>query len=145
MTIDKVYMVNVAKTINYGQTSTPAAWYNQAMDKGELPEILSDTVNQTLANGATNSTGHWFYIYPNDPAVSHTTTRIVIETTLGGEKCYYPIDLPALAGNQSYEISKIKLTSPGGDNPNTPVTNENITFNFTVVDWSTIAVEELAS
>ena len=139
-TVDAIYLVNVAGNTNYDLTAAPAAWYNVAENKGELASLLSDAPAAPIVNGQSYDTDHTFYGYPNDLAVN--TTRIVIETTLGETKYYYPINLPEMASNKSYEIEEVKITRPGSDNPDEPVSFEDASFSINVIDWTVVPVTE---
>ena len=139
-TVDAIYLVNVAGNTSYDLTAAPAAWYNVAENKGELASLLVDTPAYPVENGQSYPTAHTFYAYPNDLAVN--TTRIVIETTLGETKYYYPINLPEMASNKSYEIEEVKITRPGSDNPDEPVSFEDASFSVNVIDWTVVPVTE---
>ena len=139
-TVDAIYLVNVAGNTSYDLTAAPAAWYNVAENKGELASLLVDTPAVPIAQGQAYDTAHTFYAYPNDLAVN--TTRIVIETTLGTSKYYYPINLPEMAAKKSYEIAEVVLTRPGSDNPDEPVSFADATFSINVIDWTVVPVTE---
>ena len=139
-TVDAIYLVNVAGNTSYDLTAAPAAWYNVAENKNELASLLYDAPAAPIVNGQSYPTAHTFYAYPNDLAVN--TTRIVIETTLGETKYYYPINLPAMDSNKSYEIEEVKITRPGSDNPDEPVSFADATFNINVIDWTVVPVTE---
>ena len=139
-TVDAIYLVNVAGNTSYDLTAAPAAWYNVAENKNELASLLYDAPAAPIVNGQSYPTAHTFYAYPNDLAVN--TTRIVIETTLGETKYYYPINLPAMDSNKSYEIEEVKITRPGSDNPDEPVSFEDASFSINVIDWTVVPVTE---
>ena len=139
-TVDAIYLVNVAGNTSYDLTAAPSTWYNIAENKGELASLLTDTPTAPIAQGQAYDTDHTFYAYPNDLAVN--TTRIVIETTLGTSKYYYPINLPEMAANKSYEIEEVVLTRPGSDNPDEPVSFADATFSINVIDWTVVPVTE---
>ena len=139
-TVDAIYLVNVAGNTSYDLTAAPSTWYNVAENKGELASLLADTPTAPIAQGQAYDTDHTFYAYPNDLAVN--TTRIVIETTLGTSKYYYPINLPEMAANKSYEIEEVVLTRPGSDNPDEPVSFADATFSINVIDWTVVPVTE---
>ena len=139
-TVDAIYLVNVAGNTSYDLTAAPATWYNVAENKNELANLLYDAPATPIVNGQSYPTVHTFYAYPNDLAVN--TTRIVIETTLGETKYYYPINLPAMDSNKSYEIEEVKITRPGSDNPDEPVSFEDASFSINVIDWTVIPVTE---
>ena len=139
-TVDAIYLVNVAGNTSYDLTAAPAAWYNMAENKGEFASLLYDAPASAIANGQSYSTAHTFYGYPNDLSVN--TTRLVIETTLGSSKYFYPINLPAMEANKSYEIADVVLTRPGSGNANEPVSFSDASFSINVLDWTVVPVTE---
>ena len=138
--VDAIYLINVAGNTSYDLSAAPAKWYNVAENKNELASLLYDAPASLITNGQSYSTAHTFYAYPNDLAVN--TTRLVIETTLGETKYYYPINLPEMAANKSYEIEEVKITRPGSDNPDEPVSFADATFSINVIDWTVVPVTE---
>ena len=138
--VDAIYLINVAGNTSYDLSAAPAKWYNVAENKNELASLLYDAPASLITNGQSYSTAHTFYAYPNDLATN--TTRLVIETTLGETKYYYPINLPAMSANKSYEIAEVVITRPGSDNPDEPVSFADATFSINVVDWTVVPVTE---
>ena len=138
--VDAIYLINVAGNTSYDLSAGPAKWYNVAENKNELASLLYDAPASLITNGQSYSTAHTFYAYPNDLATN--TTRLVIETTLGETKYYYPINLPEMAANKSYEIEEVKITRPGSDNPDEPVSFADATFSINVIDWTVVPVTE---
>lgn len=138
--IDAIYVINVADNRSYDFTAVNTGWFNEAMYKSELPELTHDAVGQNIAQGASYETAHSFYVYPHDASVKNT--RLVIETTLGTKKYYYPINMPALERNKSYEIELVKITRPGSDDPDVPVSFADATFEVNVIDWDVVPVTE---
>ena len=140
-TVDAIYLINVAGNTSYDLTAVPGEWYNVAKYNSELASLLHDAVGSKIANGASHDTVHSFYSYPNDAASK--TTRLVIETTLGTTKYYYPINLPAMESNKSYEIAEVTITRPGSDDPDVPVSFADATFSINVIDWTVVPVEDV--
>ena len=138
--VDAIYLINVAGNTSYDLSAAPAKWYNVAENKDEVASLLYDAPASLITNGQSYSTAHTFYAYPNDLATN--TTRLVIETTLGETKYYYPINLPEMAANKSYEIEEVKITRPGSDNPDEPVSFADATFSINVIDWTVVPVTE---
>ena len=138
--VDAIYLINVAGNTSYDLSAAPAKWYNVAENKNELASLLYDAPASLITNGQSYSTAHTFYAYPNDLVTN--TTRLVIETTLGETKYYYPINLPEMAANKSYEIEEVKITRPGSDNPDEPVSFADATFSINVIDWTVVPVTE---
>ena len=139
-TVDAIYLINVAGNTSYDLTKTPAAWYNVAKNNNELASLLYDAPASAVANGQSYTPVHTFYGYPNDLSVN--TTRLVIEATLGTTKYYYPINLPAMESNKSYEIEEVTITRPGSDDPNVPVSFADASFSINVIDWTVVPITE---
>lgn len=138
--VDSIYVVNAAGNFNYNLSASPTKWYNEGKDKGEVPGLLRDAPAATIANNSSYSTPHYFYVMPN--AATSKTTRLVIAATLGSQKYYYPVDLPALQNNKSYEITGVTIKRGGSDNPDTPVTSDDISFGVSVTGWTTSSIAE---
>lgn len=147
--IVNMYLVNVAGDCTYGGGTTPTLWYNKLADCGDIPEMTKDIVNAVVSPSSPYSVTHTFYAYPNptqDDSDSNTWspryTRLVIETQLGGETFYYPISLPKIESNKSYNISEIKITRPGSKNPDQPVSYFDCSFTVTVEPWDDVVWTE---
>lgn len=138
--VDKIYLVNAAGNAKLDLSGAPSKWYNEGSNKSQVVALLSDTPAATIADKSSYSTAHYFYSMPN-PA-SAKKTLLVIETTLGTQKCYYPIELPALEHNCSYEISKVTIKRPGSDSPTDPVNSSSASFTLKVTPWETTTVDE---
>lgn len=138
--VDSIYVVNAAGNFNYKLNGSPTKWYNENKDKGELTALLRDAPGATIANNSSYSTPHYFYVMPNSAASK--TTRLVIVATLGTQKYYYPVNLPAMQYNKSYEITGVTIKRGGSDDPNTPVTSSDISFGISVNNWVTSNIAE---
>ena len=140
--VDAIYLINVAGNTSYDLSAAPADWYNVAKYQSveSVDKLLYDKVDEAVLNGKSHETVHSYYAYPND--ATSKTTRLVIETTLGESKYYYPINLPEMAANKSYEIAEVVITRPGSDNPDEPVSFADATFSINVIDWTVVPVTE---
>ena len=138
--VDAIYLINVAGNTSNDLTAAPAAWYNVAKNNDELPALLHDSPIGSITDGSSYSKPHTFYGYPND--LSAKTTRLVVETTLGSTKYYYPINMPQMESNKSYEIAELVITRPGSDDPDVPVSFADATFSINVIDWAVVPVTE---
>ena len=138
--INSIYVRNAAGNGSISGKVAVSKWYNGSSAKSDLPTLLYDSVSATVAKDASYTTPHYFYTMPNDN--SENTTRVVIDATLGTKTYYYPVDLPALERNKSYEFTEIKIKRPGSDDVDTPVTTSDISFNVNVVDWTLVSVTE---
>ena len=157
--VDAIYITNVATQMNYGYTMTNNVWYNQFSTPAEpfVPyvsecgDLTYDAVGADVAEDASYATEHFLYGYPNphfDGELDESDvdlqaeTRLVIETTLDGVKRFYPIALPALQSNKSYEVAKLTLTRPGSLSPDQEITVVDALFEVNVVDWTTVLLGE---
>ena len=137
-TIDAIYLVNAAGDLNFGKDGAPSKWYNTAKNKSELATLLVDTPAAAVANKESHATAHYFYAYPNLNSTEDeiVDTRLVVETTLDGRKYFYPINMPKMDSNKSYEINELKITRPGSDDPDKPIVIVDQDFKITVNDWT---------
>lgn len=146
MSIDAIYLTNVAGDTDYAVETAPSTWYNKmGYSASAVDALLYDGgINSALADNAAYSTSHSFYPYPNPTEAnkdggewSPRHTKLVIKTTYGEATKYYPIVLPILERNKTYTITDLILTRPGSDDEDVPVSAADCTFNITVVDWET--------
>ena len=139
--IKRIYVSDAAGNINLECTTSPTKWYNSGDKKDELPTLLSDKdLSIGIENGSSYNTSHYYYTLPHNAGVKKT--KIVIEATLDNTTYYYPLELPAMERNKSYEFQNIVIKRPGADEPTDPVVSESISFNVEVVDWTIVPIEE---
>ena len=145
--IDEIFITNVAGDVNYGLTDNPLEWYNKMDYNSEMAMFTHDAPAASVVNEEAYSTQHTFYCYPNKAADSDATswsprrTRLVLKTTLGTDTYYYPVTLPELENNKSYEL-ELTITRPGSDNADMPVSFEDCAFEITVKPWSVVTVTD---
>ena len=163
-----VYLTNVAGDVNYGKSAsyTASSWYNRRgyESTNSLGSFDYDVVDAPVAAGATNSTVHYFYSMPNnksnivgiEPGQSSFTprrARLIIVAEINGTLYHYPILLPVLESNKSYEINLVNLTRTGnpddgkddGDDPDNhddedPIDKFDQAFEISVNDWTVVLV-----
>ena len=148
--IDKIWLQNVAADINFGLTATPATWLNKQQAPASFSnKYISDIVDASIADETKYETPHTFFCYPNpttDDSSAATWcarhTRLVVQTTLGDNTYYYPITLPVLEYNKSYEIENLTITRPGSDDPDVPVTFKDCTFDINIKPWTVVPITE---
>lgn len=141
--ITKVYLTNVSGECKYFSDMTPELWYHkQGYEPTNTQAFLYDEPGVTVAHGKVYSTSHYFYCYPNPTAKDANggewgarKTRLVVEATLGGETCYYPITLDKIAKNSSYAIT-LTVTRPGSSSPDVPVSTSEATFSVSIKEWA---------
>ena len=147
--INAVYLVNVAGERYYLNDTMPSLWYNKMKneydaEKGD-PAFIYDAMSSPVKvpYNATYTADKYYYCYPNpvtvdtsDETWSERCTRLVVEATLGTETVYYPITLPNVSKNTAYEIT-LKITRPGSESPDVPVSGHVAEFKIEVQDWIT--------
>lgn len=62
-------------------------------------------------------------------------SKLVLECTLGGYTCYYPVSLPVLRTNSRYRIREIVIKHYGSDSPDSPVSFADILVDGKIVSW----------
>lgn len=143
--IRSVYLLDVAANSTYG-LSAPTEWYNR-MSKESTPadELISRTgLSAVVPSGGSRELDCVFYPYPN-PTESNANggiwsarhTKLVVEASIGGQICYYPVVLPVLQRNRTYSISDLTITMFGSDNPDIPIDKGTVEFSILVEDWET--------
>ena len=143
LTVDGIYLINVAGDGNYAADGTPETWVNQLGHKDTgLDALLYDKLSATVNNKKTYEKEHVFYPYPNptqedsyeaDWKPRHT--MLVVEVTFEGKKGYYPVVLPVLERNKTYVIDEMVIRHRPGDVPYQPLETGDATVQITVNDW----------
>lgn len=153
MTLKKVYMSNVAADCDYACSgAAPTVWncklgvFDNPIQNGAL--IVDTGLSEPLAEGATYSIAHTFYVYPNPTTQDSTSdtwsprkTRLVLECEYNGKTSYYPITIntDTIERNKVYHITGLTLKRPGSQNSEKKdpmVSSEvNCTFGVTVSNW----------
>lgn len=144
--VTHVYLINVGAERGFLSETSPKEWYNMMeLNSFDSPaftyEQLSSPVK--LPYSSTWTADKYFYCYPNptetdssDETWSARRTRLVLEATLGGEVMYYPVTLPVIEPNSSYEVT-VKITRRGSPSPDIPVTGIAAEFSVDVQNWIT--------
>ena len=159
-----VYLTNVAGDVDFGHSVDYSIqnWYNKRgyQAANSLVPATYDAVNAAVAAGSTYDTAHYFYSMPNayPGAVGGVFTpraaRLVIKVQIGDNVYDYPILMPALESNKSYEINLVDITRmgnlddgnepddnhPDDDDEEKPVQGFEQGFEITVNDWTVVLV-----
>lgn len=149
--ITGIYLINVAGNATLAGSGNPSLWLNRQKNEAaadclyyEKPSALN------VAYNSSESTGHYFYCYPNptasdsaDEAWSPRHTRLVVEANVGGKKCYYPITLPVVNANTVYTIGELTITRLGTDAPDVETVMGSASFTITVAPWKTENVDSV--
>ena len=170
--VDDIYITNVAGDCKFsrivGTTQTasqtayaPTVWYNKLKleDGNNIAAFHHDAPAYVIAYNGNKDTAHYFYAYPN-PSEPETTqaedfisggewsarrTKLVVKCHIGPDTYYYPIILPVLENNKSYEINELKITRPGSDSEDQPVSFADAVFEINIVGWTTVLVSDINS
>ena len=143
LTINGIYLINVAGNNNFAVSGTPTLWLNKLQyTSTDSNALLYDAVNATVKNGTPYNQEHAFYPYPN-PTEAETYadtwsvrhTMLVVEVTLQNKKGYYPVELPVLERNKTYTINELILKHRPGDVPYKPIETGDATVSITVNEW----------
>ena len=143
LTVDAIYLINVAADNSYVEDVAPEDWINKLghTDSG-FDELLFNIVGEKVYNGHPYEVEHVFYPYPNpteatphDSPFTPRHTMLVIEVTFQGKKGYYPYELPVLKRNCTYTIEKMIISSRPGDLPYEPLENGEMTVRISVKPW----------
>lgn len=150
--VNSIYVINAAGDINYGLDSTPTKWINKMSfcDEDAKELLYQNTNDSAVTSDSPFTEPAYFYVYPNGTEQDSQAeefgprfTRIVVETTLGDKKYYYPISIPGIEANKTYNVNSLTITRPGSLSPDVPVTSYECTFSVSVIDWETGTEEEM--
>jgi len=148
-----IYLINVNGSCPYSQVPAPGTWYNKMQyESGECNALIADKfssparIQSTTGQVTPYRSKHYFYCYANPTTTdahrgtwSPRRTRLVVETRLGTQVYYYPIDIVGAGNvlnlNTSYTVTKLTITGPGVDHPDDLLDNGTVNFTVTVKDW----------
>lgn len=143
--ISSVYLINVPADNSYFMDSAPQVWFNKSgYAAADDNSLIYDDMNDVLVTPSSKySTKNTFFCYPNpaekdsfDGPWSARNTRLVVEALLGEQTYYYPVTLPRLEQNKSYEVS-LTITRPGSYTPDTIVDKFAAEFSLFIEEWVT--------
>jgi len=166
ITIDRVFLSNVAGNQAIDGTATSSTWYNKegradestrntahiingSTYKASCPDLTFNAVATSVNNGASHSpsTPYLFYTYSNSSETAPNgfsstfasqRTVLVVAATIGSTPYYYPVvlDEGTIKRNTAYTVS-IDITGLGSSDPNMPVQKDVIDFDIAVKQWLT--------
>lgn len=158
--IVRAYMADVAGKQNYGGTMTSYDnWISSSLGDGAIltsNALVYDKLSaaQSIAQDGSYEYSKSLYAYPNateEDGASARQTRIVLECLIDGSHYTYPVIIPGILSNKSYEIRELVITrlgnpsdgdddiEPGEDDP---ITSVEIPFGISVNDWSVVLLGE---
>lgn len=153
LTITRLYLSNVVTrdrfdgSIGDGITGVQSNWYCREGVTGSDTALNALTVEEGLSIGlpvgGSHTDSHYFYTYPNPvsadsraAAWSVRHTRLVIEANVGGQVCYYPVTIPVMTANVSYNLTVV-ISNYGSGDPELEVpVGLEVSFSSSVNGWS---------
>lgn len=143
ISIDGIYLINVAGDNTYAADGTPGKWVNRLKhEDGDYDALLFDKVSVNVENKKAYEKEHVFYPYPNltekvtyEDTWEPRHTMLVIEVTFQGKKGYYPVPLPILERNKTYSIEEVVLRHLPSDKPYKPLETGDASVQITVNEW----------
>jgi len=153
MTLNALYLINVPTgPVGLFHGREPSSWTNKltAEEGGPCEGLLFDKIGRKLEAGATYSEEHVFYAYPNHTASdanggewSPRKSRIVLEVSIGGRTCYYPITFgDGLDSNRQYIINNLTISKIGSSEPDFPVSSVTASFEVSMTDWNMTTIDK---
>ncbi len=140
--IKDVFLSNVVASQSIGGETDVKKWYNAAGLSGEdkigfgisgnQPQLTHNTDGISVDNGAESATEICLYSYPNDSEDSKT--RLILTSIIDGKNYYYPVEIPCLLRNTSYDVS-VTITGLGVDDPDGKIEKGGIEFIVTPKEW----------
>ena len=133
LTITGVMLSNAAGNQKISGDGHVTTWHNAGgrVDEGPLPDILGLKLKKTLGINTTYNLGTRMYCYPNPTA---TDTKAVLSVLIQGKEYYYPIGLPHIERNTSYDIT-LSIYHPGSTDPDIPVSPGYIKVEIKAGQW----------
>ena len=161
VTVNRVWLSNTVTKYDSGGTNS---WGNimgrySTSDSGSIiagssdadcPNCTFRTVGRTLASNGSYTTAVTLYALANSSSVTPSgwssswsnsageKTTLVIDATMDGTQCYYPVVLDGISANYTYTVS-VKLYRIGSPDPNDPdgevVTVVPFTATVSVDEW----------
>ena len=151
--IEQIFVTNTPKYSLFCDDA-PTQWYNRCgyEPTNSHDALLFQGVGVDLDYGDSIDTEYRFYACQN-PTTADTFastfsarhTRLVVKTSCSGTTYYYPITLPVLEGNKSYDITNLEILSYGSDIPEFDLKWYPVKFSVSLSEWSTSSSDESLS
>ena len=144
-TVRRVFLLNAVEGLSFDAKRLSGFWYNKLVHEPSNTLSCLDTEMNRGSDSPLIEIGQYLYCFPN-PTVedvfsltflewSPRHTRIVIEASVNGATEYYPITLPVMKRNTTYQLNKVIITGPGTAHPDTPIEREAIISTITILPW----------
>lgn len=126
MTVDAVYLIDVAGDAVIGSPQAPSVWLNRMMWTGgsAADALLRDDIGVEISPEKPYIRTHYLYAFENvtvndseADVWSPRHTRLVLQCSVEGEKYYYAVTLPGMARNCQYRITDLLIKDWGSLSP----------------------------
>ncbi len=130
LTLERMYLTNAVADVSLKDAArTSDLWYNKMGKTGDSP-LLCEEFSSSIAIsvGESFSGDNTLYLYPNvqeddsfssDWCARHS--RFVFDAQVAGSLYYYPVTLPVIKRNHSFELKNIVVARVGSLSPEEPL------------------------
>lgn len=140
--VNRVFLVRVK-----GAEDRNDLWYDGNSVKADdaAGKLIVAGVDKDVANGygyTFPDGGLVLYAFANpskeasSASQTDNVTKLVVEAVVDGMTYYYPVGIPSIENNKSYEIDRIFITRTGSDGPNKYLTEKAFGVRMQVSPWS---------
>ncbi len=140
----KVYLTNIPafSPVLGERAAPPSSWLNLG---GPSAEDMASVRHPEMIYAETGNVGREvvfpgteLYCYPSGVSVESfgaPLSKLVFEAVIDGRTWYYPILLKGLERGMTYSLD-ITFTGKGTEDPETPVSRENILISTSIIPWT---------
>ena len=141
--VSSVYLINVPSEMPYFANDETLSWSNkfEYVPEDDNSLLYDDMEDFEITPDTPYTFQNAFYCYANntsedtfDTEWAPRKTRLVVEATLGDERYYYPVTLPTLGNNRTYDVTLV-ITRPGAKTPDSKVDKFAMGVECVVKDW----------
>ncbi len=142
LVISDVFLSNVVANQNLAGNAEIHDMYNEKGMVGEsrigfgvsgtCPLLTHYSSDIKVASGGSQTPNVCLYSYPNDDDANRT--RIILTATIDEKDFYYPVEIPSLARNASYDVN-VTISGFGVDDPDQKIEKGSIEFTVTPKEW----------
>jgi len=149
---NKLYLLNAGvECLPLGEGDGPVSWMN--MGQLDSAAVLDLPYPEMLLQEGCGPIGvqriypdKVFFCYANpatEDQLGSPVTRLVLEGSIGGTSCYYPVNLPRMLPGSSYQLD-LTLTRMGSPSPDIPVESGTVLVQTDILPWNCFNPETLS-
>lgn len=143
--LERVFIINSPADAMLEEDSECSLWHNKLELESPAEPFLVRELHREISGDSEMELGLEFICIPNiidnsvnsfsNPLWSPRNTRLVVEISMDGKACYYPVTMPSMRRNRIYRISNLLMQSPGAEHPDKPVLREDLKFSIEIIPW----------